>query len=214
MTRRCQNTPQVRLRVLLSIFSRPPPVLAVTYVSPPRCCKPYRDQLDFVPSPGCAWRCTESSAEDAALSFGVSRAPVQASMTIRERALKKVQDRQSEAGEGNQTPAVAAGGFSAKAELSSWDVNASDGSSSAEPAVGLPARQETLAQEQAALREVLFAYSALDTDVGYCQGMNFIAAVLLRHFPQEVRGLKAQFVCALPAARCCFRSTRCTCCQC
>ena len=68
--------------------------------------------------------------------------------------------------------------------------------------MGLPARKETLDQERAALREVLFAYSALDTEVGYCQGMNFIAALLLRHFPQEVRA----FMCVCACVRVCVRA--------
>ena len=116
-------------------------------------------------------------------------------MTARERAFKKVQDRQSELADDNASPALTSAGASAKASLSSWDVDAAGGAGGTEPAVGLPARQETLVQEQAALREVLFAYSALDTDVGYCQGMNFIAAVLLRHFPQEVSSCAATAAC-------------------
>jgi hypothetical protein len=38
---------------------------------------------------------------------------------------------------------------------------------------------------QMRLRRVLHAYSRLDTDVGYCQGMGFITAMLLTYFPEE-----------------------------
>ena len=44
----------------------------------------------------------------------------------------------------------------------------------------------TVEEERAILTDVLSAYSALDDGVGYCQGMNFVAAVLLRHMPKEV----------------------------
>lgn len=111
--------------------------------------------------------------------FGLegAKVPIIAPLTARERAFKKVLDHQAQAGE-MPTPVSGA----------SWDVDGfSRGAGESEPIVGLPAREATLAQEQAALREVLYAYSTLDTDVGYCQGMNFVAAVLLRHFPQEVR---------------------------
>ena len=36
-----------------------------------------------------------------------------------------------------------------------------------------------------ALRRILRAYSVYDSDVGYCQGMNFIAAMLLTFLPEE-----------------------------
>jgi hypothetical protein len=42
-------------------------------------------------------------------------------------------------------------------------------------------------QKRAVLQDVLLAYSALDSTVGYCQGMNFVAAVFLHHMPKEVR---------------------------
>ncbi len=45
----------------------------------------------------------------------------------------------------------------------------------------------TVEEERAALADLLCAYSAFDDAVGYCQGMNFVAAVLLRHMPKEVR---------------------------
>lgn len=38
---------------------------------------------------------------------------------------------------------------------------------------------------QASLRRVLRAYSLYDTDVGYCQGMNFIAATLITFMEEE-----------------------------
>eukprot|EP00591_Stephanopyxis_turris_P009730 CAMPEP_0195527760 /NCGR_PEP_ID=MMETSP0794_2-20130614/29664_1 /TAXON_ID=515487 /ORGANISM="Stephanopyxis turris, Strain CCMP 815" /LENGTH=500 /DNA_ID=CAMNT_0040658751 /DNA_START=417 /DNA_END=1919 /DNA_ORIENTATION=+ len=38
---------------------------------------------------------------------------------------------------------------------------------------------------QASLRRVLRAYSLYDTDVGYCQGMNFIAATFITFMPEE-----------------------------
>ncbi|KIY93737.1 TBC1 domain family member 1 [Monoraphidium neglectum] len=37
---------------------------------------------------------------------------------------------------------------------------------------------------QAALRRVLRAYAALDPEVGYCQGMNFVGALLLSYLPE------------------------------
>ena len=42
-----------------------------------------------------------------------------------------------------------------------------------------------LGQGQGALRRVLRAYSMYDTDVGYCQGMNFIAAMFLTFLSEE-----------------------------
>ncbi len=38
---------------------------------------------------------------------------------------------------------------------------------------------------QASLRRVLRAYSLYDIDVGYCQGMNFIAATLITFMEEE-----------------------------
>jgi hypothetical protein len=38
---------------------------------------------------------------------------------------------------------------------------------------------------QQQLRRVLRAYAAYDPDVGYCQGMNFLAALLLMYLPRE-----------------------------
>lgn len=40
---------------------------------------------------------------------------------------------------------------------------------------------------QAALLRVLRAYAGFDKDVGYCQGMGFIAALFLSYMPEEVR---------------------------
>jgi len=37
----------------------------------------------------------------------------------------------------------------------------------------------------AALRRILYAYSVYDSEVGYCQGMNFIAAMFLTFLPEE-----------------------------
>ena len=42
-----------------------------------------------------------------------------------------------------------------------------------------------LGQGQGSLRRVLRAYSMYDTDVGYCQGMNFIAAMFLTFLSEE-----------------------------
>jgi len=44
---------------------------------------------------------------------------------------------------------------------------------------------EPCAQGQLELFQVLRAYAAFDKEVGYCQGMGFIAAVLLLYLPQE-----------------------------
>jgi hypothetical protein len=38
---------------------------------------------------------------------------------------------------------------------------------------------------QASLRRVLRAYSAYDAEVGYCQGMNFIAAMFITFMSEE-----------------------------
>lgn len=38
---------------------------------------------------------------------------------------------------------------------------------------------------QTELRRVLHAYSVVDAEVGYCQGMGFVVAVLLLHLPEE-----------------------------
>jgi hypothetical protein len=38
---------------------------------------------------------------------------------------------------------------------------------------------------QVALRNILTAYSAYDSEVGYCQGMGFIAAILIMHMRTE-----------------------------
>ncbi|KAF8055394.1 Tbc1d4 [Scenedesmus sp. PABB004] len=38
---------------------------------------------------------------------------------------------------------------------------------------------------QAALRRVLVAYAAADPEVGYCQGMNFVAGLLLMYLPER-----------------------------
>jgi hypothetical protein len=42
-----------------------------------------------------------------------------------------------------------------------------------------------MGQGQSSLRRVLRAYSMYDTDVGYCQGMNFIAAMFLTFLTEE-----------------------------
>ena len=47
---------------------------------------------------------------------------------------------------------------------------------------------ETIVEQkggQAALRRVLCAYSYYDREVGYCQGMNFIAAMFITMMPEE-----------------------------
>jgi Rab-GTPase-TBC domain len=41
------------------------------------------------------------------------------------------------------------------------------------------------AEKCAALQRVLAAYASHDPDLGYCQGMNFIAGLLLLHMPEE-----------------------------
>src|SRR5690606_6609905 len=38
---------------------------------------------------------------------------------------------------------------------------------------------------QQALRNVLHAYSVLDPELGYCQGMGFIAGLLLTYLPED-----------------------------
>ena len=42
-----------------------------------------------------------------------------------------------------------------------------------------------IGEGQGALRRVLRAYSLYDTEVGYCQGMNFIAAMFLTFLSEE-----------------------------
>ncbi len=44
---------------------------------------------------------------------------------------------------------------------------------------------------QAALRRVLRAYAAYDQEVGYCQGMNFVAGLLLMYMPGEAHAFGA-----------------------
>jgi len=52
---------------------------------------------------------------------------------------------------------------------------------------GLPGSEQALGlgEGQDALRRVLRAYSMYDTDVGYCQGMNFISAMFLTFLSEE-----------------------------
>ena len=38
---------------------------------------------------------------------------------------------------------------------------------------------------QAAMSRLLRAYAAADSEVGYCQGMNFVAGLLLMYVPEE-----------------------------
>jgi len=49
----------------------------------------------------------------------------------------------------------------------------------------LPVEELRMGQGQSSLRRVLRAYSMYDTDVGYCQGMNFIAAMFLTFLTEE-----------------------------
>ncbi|WIA38081.1 hypothetical protein OEZ86_001449 [Tetradesmus obliquus] len=46
-------------------------------------------------------------------------------------------------------------------------------------------RRFTTAEGQQALRRVLHAYAAYDPEVGYCQGMNFVAGLLLMYLPER-----------------------------
>ncbi len=45
----------------------------------------------------------------------------------------------------------------------------------------------TRARRQQALFNVLKAYSVLDKELGYCQSMSFIVAILLLYMPEHVR---------------------------
>lgn len=45
--------------------------------------------------------------------------------------------------------------------------------------------RETGGGGQDALYKVSRAYSVYDTEIGYCQGLSFIAATLLLHMPEE-----------------------------
>lgn len=48
-----------------------------------------------------------------------------------------------------------------------------------------PAALASVKADRLVLYDTLIAFSALDDAVGYCQGMNFVAAVLLKHMPKE-----------------------------
>ncbi|KAL7521109.1 hypothetical protein ACHAWX_005803 [Stephanocyclus meneghinianus] len=48
-----------------------------------------------------------------------------------------------------------------------------------------PSHQLSDSSGPAALRRILYAYSVYDSEVGYCQGMNFIAAMFLTFLPEE-----------------------------
>jgi hypothetical protein len=48
-----------------------------------------------------------------------------------------------------------------------------------------PAAAAMVRYERLVLADLLIAFSALDDAVGYCQGMNFVAAVLLKHMPKQ-----------------------------
>ena len=50
---------------------------------------------------------------------------------------------------------------------------------------------------QQALFHVLGAYSMYNTEIGYCQGMSQIAALLLMYLNEEVCSLSASFCCLL-----------------
>lgn len=52
-------------------------------------------------------------------------------------------------------------------------------------AAGRAARVADAAGGQASLRRVLKAYSVYDTEIGYCQGMNFVAGMFLTLMPEE-----------------------------
>jgi hypothetical protein len=47
-------------------------------------------------------------------------------------------------------------------------------------------RVVSVEDERGALADLLCAFNALDDGVGYCQGMNFVGAMMLRHMPREV----------------------------
>lgn len=46
--------------------------------------------------------------------------------------------------------------------------------------------KDRFGQAQVSLFKILVAYSNLDSDVGYCQGMSTVAAFLLLYFEEEV----------------------------
>ena len=66
------------------------------------------------------------------------------------------------------------------------------------PEIPLFASQAGVGQKQ--LRTLLRAYTALKTDVGYTQGMNFVAGYLLRHIPCETDAFFV-FVCLMHAPK-------------
>ena len=45
--------------------------------------------------------------------------------------------------------------------------------------------REAMSRGQGVLEEFLLAFSTYNRDVGYCQGLNFLAALLLRHLPRH-----------------------------
>ena len=49
----------------------------------------------------------------------------------------------------------------------------------------LPRAAHTCARRQQALFNVLKAYSVLDKELGYCQSMSFIVAILLLYMPEQ-----------------------------
>ena len=49
----------------------------------------------------------------------------------------------------------------------------------------LPTHRYATVEGKQALERVLRAYAAFDTEVNYCQGMNFLAALLLIWLPRE-----------------------------
>jgi hypothetical protein len=66
------------------------------------------------------------------------------------------------------------------------DVGASQMSSSISTSGEIMSAEELCSNSgPAALRRILYAYSVYDPDVGYCQGMNFIAGLFLTFLPEE-----------------------------
>jgi hypothetical protein len=66
-----------------------------------------------------------------------------------------------------------------------WETTATSATSSSTGGSGAMASYTTLAVMRHRLSVILLAYAAYDRDVGYCQGMNFLASNLIRHMPTE-----------------------------
>lgn len=65
-----------------------------------------------------------------------------------------------------------------------FNADTSGPAGAASPASGLPS-EERMTHGQRALRNVLRAYAVYDSSIGYCQGMAFVAGLLLSYMPEE-----------------------------